>query len=370
MVEKKWNWKKIVHGICIFIIAIWWLNSCQSSIRSQKSVTVYYGPSDYTEIDHLLNIGEYEEAVEFCKEELKEVPKDSDKEMALSTLLGEIYGFYIGDRDLAVSCLERAIEIARKNQNQSGIADACCYMAKVYVNLGGDMEEGLEYAEEAEKMYRNLVGENAIETANAMLNKGLLYFNNDQWENALENLEPAEKIFESRQEVTGYTCIRIGIASMKLHEYGKAELAFLKARRYRQEAEKDYYYASASQWLGQLYTELEEYRQAIASYEEALVFFEMDKQHLREKAKIYNNLAYCIIKESGEWENAILYGIRACQCIEEADDDSEKLEEEKEELKLKLKDRFYDEWKPEASDEEFEMWYQKVVLEGKDWREE
>ncbi len=363
-------WKKFIRVFCIVIIVMGCVNTCARSGRAPKPVTVYYGPSGYEELDQLLDHGSYEEAVELCMNELEKAQKGSDKEMELHALIGEIYGSYIGDREQAVTYLEQAIAAARKNKNQSVLSDACYCMSKVYVNLGGDVETGLEYAREAEELYRDELGENAIETANAMLNKGILYFKGNQWEKALENLEPAEKIYETRQGGDWDACIRIGIASMKLQKYEKAEEAFLKAKEISQKAENDYYCALSSLWMGEWYVDMKEYRQAIDSYEEALEFFGTDLRYPIDKAKIYNNIGYCMIQENGNWEDGILYGILACQAIEETGDTSEEIEEEREDFKRRLKERYYDEWKPDATDDEYEAWYQRVVLDGEDWEEE
>lgn len=363
-------WKKFFHLLCIIIIVIGCLNTCAGRGRAPKSVTVYYGPSDYAKIDQLLDQGSYEEALEFCMDELEKAQKGSDREMELNILTGEIYGSYIGDREQAVLYLEQAIAAARKNQNRSRLADACYSMSKVYVNLGGDTEEGLEYAGEAEELYRSEVGENAVETADAMLNRGLLYFRGEQWENVLESLEPAEAILEAGQGIDWYTHMCIGIASMKLQKYEKAEEEFLKAKEISQEEEDDYACAGSSLWLGELYTDLGEYRKAVDHYEEALDFFRTDTQYPMEKAKIYNNAAYCMIQESGNWEDGILYGIKACQALEEAGDDSEEIKEARERFKQRLKERYYDEWKPDATDDEYEEWYRRTVLDGEAWEEE
>ncbi len=135
MEKKGFNWKKVIHGICIFIIAMCLFRSCQSNSNLPKSVTLYYGPSDYADVEKLLDNGAYEKALNLCTEKLKGAPKDSVKEIELYTLIGEIYGSYIGNRDQAVYYLDQAIEKARVSQSQSQLADACYCMAKVYANL-------------------------------------------------------------------------------------------------------------------------------------------------------------------------------------------------------------------------------------------
>ncbi len=370
MERQKNNWKKVIYGVCVFIIAIWWLNSCHSSVQSPKSVTLYYGSFDYTEVDNLLDSGEYEEAVKLCIDELEEVSKDSDKEMQLLTLLGEIYGLNIEDRDQAIYYLEQAVAIARKNQNQSGLADACYCMSKVYVNLGGNVEKGLEYAKEAEKIYRNVFGENTIETADVLFDKGKLYLKNEEWENALKSFNEAEEIYELKQEAAGDICTYIGNTLVKLGDNLGAEGAFRKAQEQSEETGNEYQYALASLYLGKLYTEEGEYDKATANYDKALDFFETDKNYLRLAALVYNHLAYCAKNKSGKWEDGIGYAIKSCQAIE---DTGVSIEEEKAELKEYkeiLLESFYKKWKPEATDTEFDFWYQRVVLDGEDWEEE
>ncbi len=88
------------------------------------------------------------------------------------------------------------------------------------------------------------------------------------------------------------------------------------------------------------------------------------------KSLVYNHLSYCIRNKTGKWEDGIEYAILACQAAEETGMTTEEEKEDQREYKRILKEKCYDEWKPEATDEEFEIWYQRVVLDGEDWEEE
>lgn len=369
MTKKNIDWKKVIHGICIFIIAIWWLHSCQNSRQPPGSVTVHYGSYDFKEVDILLDNGEYEKAVELCLDKLEDIRKDSDSGMQLYTMIGEIYGSYIGDKDQAVSYLEQAITVARKNQNWTGMADACYCMLKVYVNQGGNIEDGLEYAREAEEIYRNTVGENTVETANVMYNRGKLYYENSQWKEALENFESAVRIYELNQDLTGYIYNYMGVTWANLEEDDKAIDAFLKAQKISDDLNEEYSCAHASQWLGGFYEERKDYDAAIDNYYRAVDYFITDERYLDMEVYAYKHLAHCVKMSSGRWQDGIKYAILACQAAEEAEMSTEKEMEDQRECKRILKEKYYNEWKPEATDEEFEIWYQRVVLDGEDWEE-
>ncbi len=369
MTGQKINWKKVIHGICIFIIVMGMFRSCQGNSRTPKSITLYYGPSDYAELDQMLEHGAYEEAVNFCLEKLKEAPENSVKEMELYTLIGEIYGSYIGDRDQAVYYLNQAIEKARSSQNQSRLADACYSMTKVYVNLGGDVNEGLKYAEEAEKIYRDVAGEHAVETADAVYRKGELYYDNGQWEKALESFKSAVEVYKLNQKATEEAYAYIGNTLIKLEEYEGAENAFCKAQEQSEKAGNEYQYALSSLYLGKLYVEEGEYDKATENYNKALNFFEADLDYSRVTALVFNHLAYCCKEKSGNWQDGIEYAIKSCQVTEETGVSTEEEKEDQREYKRILKEKYYNEWKPEATDEEFQIWYQRVVLDGEDWEE-
>lgn len=369
MTGQKINWKKVIHGICIFIIVMGMFRSCQGNSRTPKSITLYYGPSDYAELDQMLEHGAYEEAVNFCLEKLKEAPENSVKEMELYTLIGEIYGSYIGDRDQAVYYLNQAIEKARSSQNQSRLADACYSMTKVYVNLGGDVNEGLKYAEEAEKIYRSVEGENAVETANAVYNKGKLCFENGEWYDALNSFELAAKIYELNYSITGYIYNYIGRTWVELGEDDNAMEAFIKAQKISLELDEKYNYAHSSLWLGGFYEEKENFNMAVENYNKAIECYKTDKSYLSIEVYAYSRLAYCCKQINDRWQDGIGHAVRACQAAEETGVSTEEEKEDQREYKRILKEKYYNEWKPEATDEEFEIWYQRVVLDGEDWEE-
>ncbi len=145
----------------------------------------------------------------------------------------------------------------------------------------------MKYAEEAEEIYRNVEGENAVETANAVYRKGELYYDNGLWEKALESFKSAVEIYELNQKATEEAYVYIGNTLIKLEENEEAEEAFCIAQEQSEKTGNEYQYALSSLYLGKLYTEERGYDKAIANYDKALEFFEIDNNYLRLTALVY-----------------------------------------------------------------------------------
>lgn len=362
MCKSNSNRKRKKYVLYLLITILLLLCSCQQ----KQQVTFYYGPSEPTGVDALLEEGKYEEALAFYTDRLGEIPGNTYEAARISVSIGDIYTSYIGDREKAVEYLEKAIVIDQRQGNELGLADAYYVMSDVYIILGGDAAQGIEYASQAEELYAESVGKDSIEVADSIANKAELYYKDEQWEKAVESYEAAELIYESQQGATGNTCINIGKAYLKLEAYDKAEEAFLKALRLSKEAGREYYSGLANLYLGVTYSDKEEYGKAINSYKQSLDFFETTEKYVSNTATVYNNLAYCILEDSGKWEDGMPYAIKACQTIEKTDPLTEEDKADQDFYKEKLR-TFYDKWKSDAGDNDFEEWYQKTVLDGEEW---
>lgn len=361
MCENNQNRKRKIPIICLLFTSLLLLCSCQ-----KQQVTFYYGPSEPTGVDVLLAEGKYEEAVTFYTDRLGEIPGNTYEAARISVSLGDIYANYIKDREKAVEYLEKALVIDEKQGNELGQADAYYVMSDVYIGLGGNVTEGIEYANQAIKLYGESVGEDSIEVADSIGNRATLYYGNEEWEKALESYEAAQAIYELQQGATGNTCISIGKTHLKLKAYDKAEEAFLKALKLSGEAGKEYYSALANFYLGVTYTDKKEYGKAIDSYKASLVFFEADETYLYNTATVYNDMSDCISEDSGNWEDGMPYAIQACRTIEKIDPPTEEDKADQDFFKQELK-KYYDKWKNDAEDHGFEEWYQKTVRDGEEW---
>lgn len=362
MSKNKENAKRKIQIICLLVGVLLLLCSCQKKIQA----TLYYGPSEPTGVDALLAEGKYEEAVLFYTDRLGEIPGNTYEAARISVSLGDIYANYIKDREKAVEYLDKALVIDEKQGNELGQADVYYVMSDVYIQLGGNVTEGIEYANRAIELYGESVGEDSIEVADSLSNKAALYYGNEEWDKALESYEAAQIIYESQQGATGNTCIKIGKTYLKLEEYDKAEEAFTKALKLSGEAGKEYYSALANLYLGVTYADKEEYEKAIDSYKLSLNFFETTDKYLSNTATVYNNLAACVLEDSGQWEDGMPYAIKACQTIEKTDPLTEDAKADQDAYKKTLR-TYYDKWKSDAGDQDFEEWYQKTVRDGEEW---
>lgn len=356
------NRKRTLFIISLLSMVLLLLCSCQQ----KRQITLYYGPSEPTGVDALLAEGKYDEALAFYTDRLGEIPGNTYEAARISVSIADIYTSYIGDREKAVEYLEKAIVIDQRQGNELGLADCYYAMSNVYIELGGDAAEGVGYARQAEELYGESVGQDSIEVADSIDNIAMLYYGSGEWKKALESYQAAQAIYELQPDSTGYIGISIGKTYLKLEEYDKAEETFLKARRLCKEAGREYYSALANLYLGVTYSDKKEYGKAIDSYKLALDFFETTEKYLSNSATVYNNLASCILENGGKWEDGMPYAIKACRTIEKIDPLMEDDKADRDFYKQNLR-TYYDKWKSDAGDSDFEEWYQKTVRDGEEW---
>ena len=339
------------------------------SCRKETKVTLALTPGLDNRIVKLTENGQYDQVLKLYEQRLEEIEEDSYEAANIHVWMGDFYFTYIENIDKAIEHLEKAYELSEQNQYMQVWADACYVLSSIYVELEDNVSLGLQYAEQAEKLYEELSGENTIEVADTLRNKGMLYYEAEQWHEALQNFEAAEVIYESLDQATGYTCICIGRTFVKLQEFERAEEMFQKAQNIAAQKEEKYYLALSRIYLGWLCTQKEEYDGALAFYQDALGYFESFESSGDfpvDTALVCNNLAYCYAEIEGDIEKGISYAIRACQAIGRLDLDVKGAEEEKEYYKQKLKG-YFEKWKTDSSDDDFEAWYQSVVLDGEEW---
>ena len=103
----------------------------------------------------------------------------------------------------------------------------------------------------------------------------------------MESFKSAVEIYELNQKATEEAYVYIGNTLIKLEENEEAEEAFCIAQEQSEKTGNEYQYALSSLYLGKLYTEERGYDKAIANYDKALEFFEIDNNYLRLTALVY-----------------------------------------------------------------------------------
>lgn len=326
-----WIYKVIFHNVrhikkllCIFLLVSSLTELC--SCNKENKVTFARTPGLDNRIVTLTENGQYNEVLRLYEERLAEISEESYEAANIHVLIGDVYLTYKKDYDKAVEYLNKAIEISEKNKHMLIWADASYAMSNLYVEMGGDPMTGLKYAEQAEKLYKQHSGENTIEVADTIHNKGRLLLEQEERHEALENFKEAEHIYELLHEETGRTSVYIGITLFGLNEFDRAEEAFLKAQRIAENKGKGYYVFKSKFYIAAIYLKRKEYIRSIELYEDILNSFEPDgsEYDIRDTAVIYYNLGYCLKEESGRWEDGITYAIRACREINKLEPITEK----------------------------------------------
>ena len=358
--------KRIIYFL-IFLSLLSGLCSCQR----ERKATIALNPEVDTRIISFTKNGQYTEVLRLYNTRLEEIEEDSYEAAKIHVWLGDFYFKYVENMGMAIKHLEKGCEISEQNQYMLVWADACYVLSSVYIEVENNIFLGLQYAEQAETLYKEHLGENTIEVADTLHNKGLLCTEAEQWQKALQNYEAAEAIYESLDQATGVTCIMIGKTFMSMDKLEQAEEAFIKAHSLAARKKEDYYANLAKMYQGRVCIEKEAYDEAIEHCQEALKYFaplEVYGDYAATIASIYNNLAYCYTKTEENWEVGIPYEIKACRAIERATIYVVNEKEWKVYYKEKLKTS-YEKWRPDSNEDDFEKWYKRVVIYREDWGE-
>lgn len=259
-----------VNCYIVYFIICCLLSSCQKS----ANITVYLtSTSDSNSIGELLvQDDDYENALRRCQERLEQMPKESSQAAEAYKIMGGIYATYLNDRETAVYYINKAIEIDMNESNEIGLAQDYNQMAKTYIYIGGNQEEGLSYVEMAEQIYQEHGMSNTLPMAGTLSNKGQIYKNQRDYENAIMYFEKAQEIYKQNQLDDIVLYIYTGQAYLDMGKYGEAEERYLKAKEICIKEQEYYYLAEVWSQLGWLYKEQGKYLEAIDFYEHALVY--------------------------------------------------------------------------------------------------
>lgn len=150
-----------------------------------------------------------------------------------------------------------------------------------------------------------------------------------------------------------------------MQDFENAEQELTEAQKICEKKGEMYHGANVNRLFGDLYLEQESYAKAIDSYTKALDFYKTDYIYLQNMANVYSNMAYSY-NHSGNLEKAIEYGVNASKAIESTGLDTKERIEDQKVYRHNLS-MYYKGWTEDMSEEGFEAWYQKVVIEGEEW---
>lgn len=341
------------------------LCSCQKSPN-----IIFYTDvsSDLYDKDELsVSNEDYQDALNRCQKKLDEVPADSLAAAYVYKMMGGIYAGYLEDADAAAYYINKAIQIDERENNEIGLALDYNQMSKIYICTGGDIQEGLQFLEKAEQIYEQHGMLDTFEMAGTLINKGRLYNLEGNYEKAINYMIEAQKIYIEGQDEDIQLYIEIGQIYLEMKDYEKAKEQYVKAQKICESEEDIYYLAEVKNQIAWLYFEQEDYKTAIYYYEQALEFYKKNG-FVKKEAFTCNNMASAVYRFALGVDKAIPLSIDACRAIEKVIPETIPSSKSKKNYKHNLK-YYYMEWSKDESEEGFKAWYQKVVLEGKDWKE-
>ena len=350
----------IYRIIYIFILSLM-LCGCQKKLNIVMSV----GENSYIESLNELEVvdGDYQKTLDQCLERLEQIGNSESIEAAdIYTVMGGIYAEYAHDEEQARNYLNKAIEIHENTEDKTRLAINYSQMSKIYLYIGGDINEGLEYTEKAEQLFKEH-NEDALARAANLSNKGRLQMRIEQYEEALISFNEAQEIFNRRQYVNTRNMLNISRAYMQLQKYDLAEKQVLDTITLLEFEDDQYTVAETKLVLGNVYYYMEKQEQAIDCYMQALEIYQTSKFYASEAALINNNIS-SLYNSNNDDEKALEYAIKTCRTVEEYPD----VVSEKDITKYKKRlSRRYEDWSGDKTEEGYEAWYEAVVINGEDW---
>lgn len=349
----------------VLIVAFFTL--CLCSCKRQPQITIYMGPNSIQDSTEGLRVedGDYQAALARCQERLQQFPKDSIEAADIYSLMGGIYAEYIEDEEKARYYLDKAVDIHQQFGDDIGLAQDYVQLSHIYYYIGGKIEEGIDFIDKAESLYRKYGLTDSFGLAITLISKGRLYKKNAEYGKAIEAFKEAQEIYHKRQEEEAIVHIFTGQIYIEMQDFENAEQELTEAQKICEKKGEMYHGANVNRLFGDLYLEQESYAKAIDSYTKALDFYKTDYIYLQNMANVYSNMAYSY-NHSGNLEKAIEYGVNASKAIESTGLDTKERIEDQKVYRHNLS-MYYKGWTEDMSEEGFEAWYQKVVIEGEEW---
>lgn len=355
--DNKRRYSKFYIRISIILIMIFTTVSCQKT----SQITINMGGSSYDNGVNEIKIidRKYHEVLEQYQEMLQQVSKNSIGEADIYNNMGGIYAEYEKDQKKAEEYLNKAIKIHKDKKDEVGLAGDYTEMSKIYIYIGGDIEEGIRFLEQAEEIYIRLGMENVFGLAGVMINKGHLYKKAERYEDALNAYKKAEEIYKNRREENPTIYVFIGQIYVKMQQYKIAEEQYIKAVRISKMQNNNYLVAEIEYQLGWLYSRMDKYNSSIEQYTQALEFYKTNQIYTYDIAYVYNNMAFAY-SELGETEKALEYAISSYQALKKIEPVTAEIIDMEEHCISKLK-QYYQNCSNNMSEEEFEKWFRENV---------
>ena len=349
--------------LLFFLITIL-LSISVSSCGKKTDITIYTGPN-YQDIgEWYVKEGLYEEALNSYNNMLEQVIKNrgenSSETAAIYDSIGEIY-IYLGKRDEALKFLEDAIRINTNNKDELGLASNYNQMGKIYINIGGDSNEGLSYFDKAEEIYKKYSWDKLPAMAGVLSNKGKLYKNMGENKKALDCFGIALDIYHVNNKDDAKLQMEMGQLFVRMKKFKEAEIYYNNAEQIISR-EKDLYLAGKlNMERGSLHDKKGEYVNAINEYKKALNVFKSNQQYELDKAVLYNNLG-CAYAMNDELKKAVECITIACKILNKTTLETDKIVTSKKDYKYNLR-QCYLVLNGNEAENDFEKWYQKKMSE-------
>ena len=357
---KKFQNSKILVLIVAFLLIF---NIC--ACQKKSNITIYAGPSENNIGESYVTEGKYNEELDYYKVLLKQViEKEGENSSAAAQIynyIAEIY-IYQQNQNEELKYIDKAVKINTDYNDQLSLAGNYLVKGKIYSNIGGDVEEGLSYLEDAEAIYSNFFYGYTLEMADVLINKGKLYTNMNKYEEALKNYENALDIYQKNDQKDAVIYLLIGQIYAHENNFEKAEDFYNKAEIIIIENKEIFLKGNLNKLRGSMYVTKGDYKNAINEYEEALKVFCSDEQYKLNVAQVCNNLGYAYAMNRN-LEMAVEKLIISCKIIENTSEDNELIEKDKRDYKQNLK-TYYQALTKDKAEENFEKWYQDKMSEG------
>ena len=240
--------------------------------KSAQTIDLYtnYGNAEY-------NLSNYDEAGKIYEMAIQIIENENISATKLDVFYNN-YGLYckaVGDYKLALECIEKSLEIKKKQygENNSKYASTLNNLGTIYVRLG-NFNKALECFETAEKVFSVTEGTSSERMGEVYLNMGNLYNRLGQNDLALDYYNKALTI-ETNTE---------GSSSKQLSPIYNN--------------------------MGTIYQNLEEYRQALYYFKKSISLLkENGEANTQEMAETYNNLGNALLKSGNNSEAVANYKI-------------------------------------------------------------
>ncbi len=228
-----------------------------------------------------------------CIEIQKKILSDQHIDYAESLCNLSLNYSVFNDHKRALKLMLESLEILKKHYRKENkeIAIRVHNLSQIYFDLG-DYNKGLEYSYRAQKIFRNVQGED--EPSNLDNIAWGLYYQGDlkgAVENTAKSLEISKKRFGENHYDYAISLANLGVTYMDIGEYSKALSCMIDARRiYEITIGKDNLnYTQILQNLSNVFSYLGEYTKCIALEEEILEIHE--KMFGKENDEYLNSLA-------------------------------------------------------------------------------